>query len=90
MSHKPYAKNMAHLSVFRDGLTKKKQKGHSIVTHDAHIHDLSLVSLELELYRKDEQKMQASHRACKVYPEKRFFSCLNKKPRTKQLAYSFL
>lgn len=55
MSHKPYAKKMAHLGIFRDGLTKKKQKGHSIVTHGAHSHYLSFVPLELELYRKNDR-----------------------------------
>src|SRR3989338_1752795 len=33
LSHKPYAKKMPHVGVYYDGLTKKKQKGHSIVTH---------------------------------------------------------
>lgn len=52
-SHKPYAKKMAHLGIFRDGLTKKKQQGHSIVTHGLESHELGIVPFDLELYKKD-------------------------------------
>lgn len=51
-SHKPYAKKMAHLGIFRDGLTKKKQQGHSIVTHGIQSHELGFVPFDLELYKK--------------------------------------
>ena len=53
MSHKPYAKKMAHLSIFRSGLTKRKEQGHSIVTHGLHSHELGLVPFDLQLYKKD-------------------------------------
>ena len=52
-SHKPYAKKMAHLGIYRDGLTKRKQKGHSIVTHGIHSHELGFVPFDLELYKKN-------------------------------------
>ncbi len=52
-SHKPYAKKMANLGIFRDGLTKKQAKGHSIVTHGLHSHELDFVPLDIQLYKKD-------------------------------------
>ncbi len=53
MSHKPYAKKMAHLGIFYDGLTKKEQKGHSIVTHGLHSQELGFVPFDEQLYKKD-------------------------------------
>ena len=53
MSHKPYAKKMEHLGIFYDGLTKEKQKGHSIVTHGLHSPEIGIVPFDLELYKKD-------------------------------------
>ena len=53
MSHKPYAKKMAHLGIFRSGKTKKKEKGHSIVTHGLHSNELGFVPFDLQLYKKD-------------------------------------
>jgi hypothetical protein len=53
LSHKPYAKKMAHLGIFRDGLTKRKQQGHSIVTHGLHSHEMGFVPFDLQLYKKD-------------------------------------
>lgn len=53
MSHKPYAKKMAHLGIYYDGLTKKKKKGHSIVTYGVHSNELGFVPFDLELYKKD-------------------------------------
>ena len=52
-SHKPYAKKMEHLGIFRDGLTKEKQKGHSIVTHGLHDKENGFVPFDLQLYKKD-------------------------------------
>lgn len=52
-SHKPYAKKMAHLGIYRDGLTKRKQQGHSIVTHGIHSNELGFVPFDLQLYKKD-------------------------------------
>ena len=52
-SHKPYAKKMDNLGIFRDGLTKKKQQGHSIVTHGLQSHELGFVPFDLQLYKKD-------------------------------------
>jgi hypothetical protein len=53
LSHKPYAEKMAHLGFFRDGLTKETKKGHSIVTHGLHSHDLGFVPFDEQLYKKD-------------------------------------
>jgi len=53
LSHKPYAEKMEHLGFFRDGLTKETQKGHSIVTHGLHSHEMGFVPFDLELYKKD-------------------------------------
>jgi hypothetical protein len=53
LSHKPYAKKMAHLGIYYDGLTKKKQQGHSIVTHGVHSNELMFVPFDLQLYKKD-------------------------------------
>jgi hypothetical protein len=53
MSHKPYAEKMAHLGIFYDGLTKKKQKGHSIVTHGVQSYELDFVPFDVQLYKKD-------------------------------------
>lgn len=53
LSHKPYAKKMDHLGIYYDGLTKKEQKGHSIVTHGIHSHELGFVPFDEQLYKKD-------------------------------------
>jgi len=53
LSHKPYAKKMAHLGIFRDGLTGRKQQGHNIVTHGLYSHELGFVPFDEELYKKD-------------------------------------
>jgi hypothetical protein len=53
LSHKPYAKKMAFLDFFYDGLTKKKKKGHSVVTHGLHSQELGFVPFDNELYKKD-------------------------------------
>ena len=53
LSHKPYAEKMEHLGFFRDGLTKQEQKGHSIVTHGLHSHEMGFVPFDLQLYKKD-------------------------------------
>ena len=53
LSHKPYAQKMAHLGIFRDGLTKKKQKGHSIVTHGVQSLELGFVPFDTQLYQKN-------------------------------------
>lgn len=53
LSHKPYANKMEHLGFFRDGLTKETKKGHSIVTHGVHSHEMGFVPFDLELYKKD-------------------------------------
>ena len=52
-SHKPYAKKMDHVGWFYDGLTKKEQHGHSIVTHGVHSHELGFVPFDQQLYKKD-------------------------------------
>ena len=39
--------------VSADGLTKETQKGHSIVTHGLHSHEMGFVPFDLELYKKD-------------------------------------
>lgn len=52
-SHKPYAEKMAHLGVYYDGLTKKRQKGHSIVTHGLHSNELGFVPFDEQIYKKD-------------------------------------
>lgn len=53
LSHKPYAKKMAHLGIFRDGLTKEHRKGHSVVTHGLHSHELGFVPFDTQLYKKE-------------------------------------
>ena len=53
LSHKPYAKKMEHASWFYDGLTKKEQHGHSIVTHGLHSQELGFVPFDEQLYKKD-------------------------------------
>lgn len=53
MSHKKYAEKMDFLGYFYDGLTKKEQKGHSIVTHGIHSSTLGFVPFDIELYRKN-------------------------------------
>lgn len=53
LSHKPYAKKMAHLGIYRDGLTGRKENGHSVVTHGLHSHELGFVPFDEELYKKD-------------------------------------
>lgn len=53
LSHKPYAEKMEHLDFYYDGLTKKEQKGHSIVTHGLHSHEMKFVPFDLQLYKKD-------------------------------------
>lgn len=53
LSHKPYAKKMEHAGWFYDGLTKKEQHGHSIVTHGLHSHELGFVPFDEQLYKKD-------------------------------------
>ena len=53
LSHKPYAEKMEHLGFFRDGLTKQEQKGHSIVTHGLHSHEMRFVPFDLQLYKKN-------------------------------------
>ena len=46
LSHKPYAKKMEHTGWFYDGLTKKEQHGHSIVTHGVHSRELGFVPFD--------------------------------------------
>ena len=53
LSHKPYAKKMEHAGWFYDGLTKKEQHGHSIVTHGVHSRELGFVPFDGQLYKKD-------------------------------------
>ena len=53
LSHKPYARKMAYLGIFYSGKTKKKEKGHSIVTHGVHSNELGFVPFDLQLYKKD-------------------------------------
>ena len=53
LSHKPYAKKMDNLGIFYDGLTKKEQKGHSIVTHGLHSNQFGLIPFDERLYKKD-------------------------------------
>lgn len=53
LSHKPYAKKMEHTGWFYDGLTKKEQHGHSIVTHGVHSRELGFVPFDEQLYKKD-------------------------------------
>lgn len=52
LSHKPYAKKMDYAGWFYDGLTKKKQHGHSIVTSGVHSRGLGFVPVDLRLYKK--------------------------------------
>lgn len=53
LSHKPYAKKMDWLGIFYEGLTKKKQKGHSIVTHGLHSNQFGFIPFDEQLYKKD-------------------------------------
>jgi len=53
LSHHPYAEKMAHVGWFYDGLTKKEEKGNSIVTHCLHSPTLGTVPFGLELYKKE-------------------------------------
>ncbi|MBW2976141.1 transposase [Candidatus Woesearchaeota archaeon] len=53
LSHKPYASKMDWLGIFYDGLTKKKQKGHSIVTHGLHSSQFGFIPFDEQLYKKD-------------------------------------
>lgn len=53
LSHKPYAKKMAHVGWFYDGLTKKKQHGHSIVTSGVRSRELGFVPVDVQLYQKN-------------------------------------
>lgn len=53
LSHKPYAKKMAHVGWFYDGLTKKEQHGHSIVTSGVRSHELGFVPVDIQLYQKN-------------------------------------
>lgn len=56
MSHKPYAEKMEHAGYFYDGLTKEKQKGHSIVTCGLCSNELGFVPFGVELYKKDSRR----------------------------------
>jgi hypothetical protein len=54
MSHKPYAKKMDHLGYFRSGVSKDREKGHSIVTHGLHSREVGFVPFDIQLYRKND------------------------------------
>ena len=54
MSHKPYAKKMDHLGFFRSGVSKEREKGHSIVTHGLHSREVGFVPFDIQLYRKND------------------------------------
>jgi hypothetical protein len=52
MSHKPYAQKMSFVDYLYDGLTKKKQKGISIVTHGIHSPAYGFVPFDAQAYQK--------------------------------------
>lgn len=54
MSHKPYAKKMDHLGYYRSGVSKDREKGHSIVTHGLHSREVGFVPFDIQLYRKND------------------------------------